>query len=200
MRDLVLFALCCCLAAAFWVSRDRGAQESRSERQAELYQLGAPQSMEESPERWLLLGDFAKGLRSHPSPDTYRKLASLYLVSADLEGRTVKTTAYNAEGMARVAGKALELFDPQGRQAAPELWRLGDKITPYGKPLFEVAAKPELETEGAWIRYSDAARWAVFRWDGDVLRGYLSDKEIILEGDAMVVGKLRWTWVELQDV
>jgi hypothetical protein len=194
MRDLLLLALCACLGVAFWWSSRQAAEQKRAQLQGELFGLGAPQTMEASPERSLLLGQFGQGLRAHPSAETYERLARLFLVGSQLQGQEVKASAYHAWGMARVLGKALQLFDAQGRPLQPRLWTLDGGLAPLGQ-MFEPAGAPTLAAEGPWLLYRDARRSAVFRWQGQAVSGYLSTAKISVEGDALLLaGKKAWVW------
>lgn len=195
MRDLLFFALSCVLAAAFWISSQQRAQERKELIQAELYDLGAPQTMQDSPERWLLLGQFSKGLRSEPSPETYEKLAALYLVSTDLDGRKVVASAVLPDGMGRVIGKSLEFFNSQGYPQKPKVWLLGDTMTSWDKPLFQAADRATLVADGAWLSYQDRQRWVLFRYLDGELQGFVSTQEISVDDDSVLIkGKRRWQW------
>ena len=199
MRDLILLAVYCGLAAAFWISSARRSEDRLLARQAQLYQLGAPQTMDDSPERSLLLGRFVQGLRANPSPETYQRLAPLFLASNNLKDRKVVALAFHADGMGRVIGKTVEFFDAQGRSMSPKLWTLGDKLVPWNKPIFEAGASPSLVADGWWLVYRDKSRWAVFRRFGDELRGYVSSKEIGIDDDTLLIeGKKAWVWSQGQ--
>jgi hypothetical protein len=199
MRDLLLFALCCGLAASFWLSSERRSQERAAALQQRLYQLGAPQSMTDSPERSLLLGDFAQGLRADPSPETYQKLAPLFLVSHGLKDGNVETSAFTSDLMGRVVGKQMEFFDAQGRSLLPRLWTLTDQVTTLDKPLFEADASPTLAADGPWLLYGDKVRTAAFRQFDEDLRGYVSGGKITIDGDVLLIdGEKSWTWVQGQ--
>jgi hypothetical protein len=199
MRDLILLAVCCGLAAAFWISSVRRSEDQVMARQALLYQLGAPQTMDDSPERSLLLGRFVQGLRAKPSPETYQKLAPLFLAGNDVKDRKVVALAFNDDSMGRVVGKTVEFFDAQGRSLSPKLWTLGNKLAPWNKPIFEAAASPSLVADGGWLVYRDKSRWAVFRQSGDELRGFISTKEIGIDNDTLLIeGKKAWRWSQGQ--
>lgn len=199
MRDILLFALCCCLALGYFVSSQRRHEQRAAQTQTELYQLGAPQTMENSPERSLLLGDFAKGLRSEPNGETYARLAPLFLATHDLKGRKVSASAFVSDGMARVVDKEVQFFDPKGEPAKPELWTLGKTVTGHEQPLFKAAPLVAFTADGPWLTYADKKRWAVFRFIGGELRGYISDKKLSVEGDGLLVdGKKTWVWSQGQ--
>lgn len=199
MRDVLLFAVCCCLAVGYWVSSQRRYDQRSASVQTELYQLGAPQTMEDSAERSLLLGDFAKGLRSDPNEKTYARLAPLFLVSHDLKERKVLASAYVGDGMARVADKELQFFDPEGESLEPKLWTLGKTVAPLDRPLFEAAPSVTLIADGPWLVYADKKRWALFRFFGGELHGYISDKKLRVKADEVLVdGKKRWIWSQGQ--
>lgn len=201
MRDLLLFAVCCGLAAAYWVTSQRRYEERSVAMQAELYQLGAPQTMDDSPERSLLLGEFAKGLRAEPREETYRKLAPLFLATHQTDGgkTSVLASAFHQEGMTRVAGKSLQFFDPRGDSVEPRLWKLGASLEASEKPLFEVAGPVTLVADWPWLVYGDKKRWAAFRFFGDELRGYISSKKISVDRDELLIdGKKAWRWSQGQ--
>lgn len=195
MRDLVLFAACCALAAAFWLSSSSRVEKRQEARQTELQQLGAPQGMEDSPERSLLQGDYAAGLKAEPSDSTYEKLAALYLVQHEVEGKGVITSAVLPDSMGRVLGDRLQFFDPLGKATTPRLSRLKVKGEPSQATPFRSAGAPEMVADGAWLVYRDKARWAVFRpWDGE-LEGWILDQELSVDGDAVLLkGQRTWTW------
>lgn len=195
MRDLLFFALCCLLAAAYQITGQRLAEDRHQARQRELYLLGAPQSMDNSPERWLLLGDFARGLRNEPSSETFEKLAPLFLASHDLKNRQVRATAYHNELLGRVIGKTIEFFDAKGEPLSPKLWLLGEQVSAWNKPLFETALSPTLVADGPWLLYQDNQRSAVFRMFGDTPRGFISTRELGIDEDVVTVdGKKTWLW------
>jgi hypothetical protein len=195
MRDLVIFLLCCALAAGYWATSQQRAKKRELALQQQLYQLGAPQTMKDSPQRYLLLGEFARGLRSQPDRETYRKLAPLFLASPKEKGPGVSALAFNDELMGRALGKSLELFDAEGAPLTPRLWSLsGDKATPWEKPLFEVASSPTLKGSGSWLLYGDKKRWAAFRLLDGRLHGYISGQEIRIDGETLVSGQKRWSW------
>lgn len=201
MRDLLLFALCCAMAAAFWVSSQRRSAERAAAMQRELAQLGAPQTMSDSPERWLLLGEFARGLRADPGEATYRKLAPLFLATHQVDGDKTKVLAhaFHLQGMARVAGQSLQFFDARAETVRPRLWTLGQTLESLDKPLFEATAPVTLVADGSWFVYGDKKRWAAFRFFGDELRGYVSTKKLSVDRDDLLVeGKKAWRWSQGQ--
>ena len=199
MRDVLLFAVCCCLAVGYWVSSQRRYDQRAADVQTELYQLGAPQTMEDSAERSLLLGDFAKGLRSDPTEKTYARLAPLYLASHDLKDRKVLASVVVSDGMARVAGKELQFFDPKGEPVKPKLWALGKTVASLDKPLFQTAPPVKLAADSPWLVFTDKKRWAIFRFFGGELRGYISDKKLSVDADDVLVeGKKSWVWSQGQ--
>ena len=199
MRDILLFAICCCLALGYFASSQRRHEQRAAQAQTELYQLGAPQTMNDSPQRSLLLGEFSKGLRSEPNGKTYARLAPLFLATHDLKGRKVLACAFLSDGMARVVGKEVQFFDPKGEPISAKLWMLGKTVASHDNPLFEAEPPVILATDGPWLTYNDKRRWAVFRFFGPELRGYISDKKLSVEGDDVLVeGKKNWVWTQGQ--
>jgi hypothetical protein len=192
-------ALCCALAGGTWLWGQRREQTRQQALQHDLVLLGAPQGMEESPERWLLLGDFARGLRAEPGPETFEKLASLFLASHDLKGRKVLAMAHRDDLLARVVGSSLEFFDAKGEPLTPRLWTLKEQVSPRQEALFIPGKEPALLDEGAWLVYSDKQRWALFRLFGEELRGFVSADPLNVEEDLVKVdGQNRWQWSQGQ--
>lgn len=197
MRDLLFFLACCGLAATFWqLSGSRVAQREAA-MQAELAQLGAPQEMDDSPERSLLRGDYLAGLQASPSESTYDQLAPLFLVSHELGGSQVLSSAFLPEGMGRALGDRLQFFQPDGRSSAPRLSRLSRQGASSSLPPFTASGQPALIADEGWLVYRDKVRWAAFRfWNGE-LDGWVSGEELTVEGDLLKMkGGPVWAWAE----
>ena len=200
MRNLVMFLLCCGVAAAFGLACRYAFQERAQSSQEHLFRLGAPQAMEASSERALLSGDFVQGLRENPEPQTYEKLAALFLVTHNLKSRTVVASAFHEKLMGRVIGESLEFFDQQARMTEPGMRALtDDKASSAEKTSLTVAQNAELWAEPPWLLYRDSRQHAAFRWRGDELEGFVHEKKLSVDEDDLVLedGR-RWNWSQAQ--
>lgn len=196
MRELFLFLGCVMLALGVWGwSRDR---EVVGRRQAErrLVGLGAADGLTPSPERSLLTGDFLIALQSTPSPETYARLAPVFLVSHELgkdeapRVQRVRAYAYTKDLMARVLGDTLQFFDPTGRSLQPSLMSLES-----GKPLLTAQGEAELRADGDWIVSRQGQQYGAFRPGPDGLVGFTANQAITAEHDTLTVGgAVEWRW------
>lgn len=196
MRDWVLLALCCAVAVGFWFTSRHRAEQRDRDRQERLYRLGASQTMEDSPERALLRGEFSEALRAGPRWETYERLAPLFLASHDLSDATVLSSAFNSELMARATSERVEFFDSRGRRLLPRLSTLQEPIAAGPQPHWKVRGAATLEAEGEWLLYRDSEQWAVFRLHDGEVHGYIGERAVEVDGDLVAMGTARWRWLE----
>lgn len=197
LRDLTLLAFCCLLAAGFWFSKSSQTEQAERLLQEDLYDLGAPQAMEESAERLMLRGDFRQALQSSPNPALYNLLAELFLVSFEVRTKPVSAYAFDDHMMMRVENDVLEFFDSQGRPLSPEVFELGEDIRLSSKPLFTCVGPLQIKNQSPWFLYRDQKRSLLVRLEGDQLKGYLSKKKLTVSDDEVLAdGVARWRWMD----
>ncbi len=197
LRDLTLLAFCCLLAAGFWFSKSAQTEQADRALQGELFELGAPQAMEDSAEKLMLRGDFRQALQSSPHPTLYGQLAELFLASFEIRETPSVASAFDEQLMIRVVGDRLEFFDAEGRPMSPSLYELDDNLRPSSKPLFSSAGPLQLKSYSPWFLYRDQKRSLLVRVEGDQLKGYLSTKKLTLKDDTVLIdGAVRWEWTD----
>ena len=202
MRDFWLFVGSLLLAVGVW-SWGHGQQVSEHQaRESELVGLGAPDGLETSPARSRLVGEYLSGLQSEPTSDEYRRLAELFLVSHDLDGKKVRALAHNPELMARVLGDEFQFFSPKGEPWLLELQNLETSSPSSSLETLSSSEPVALSVDGVWILSQQGKRFGLFRAHESIVLGYFSNKQLTVEGDTLLIdGKRSWVWQngELKD-
>ncbi len=177
------------LALGIW-GWNRGHEASKQvQAERRMVGLGAADGLTPSPERSLLTGDFLVALQATPSPETYARLAPVFLVSHELGKDEVRAYAYTKNLMARVLGDTLQFFDPAGRSLQPSLMSLESE-----KPRLTAKGEAELRVDGDWIVSRQGLQYGAFRRGPDELVGFIANQAITAEHDTLTVGEVEWRW------
>lgn len=192
LRDFLLFVLCCLLGLYFVTSQGQRQRVQAAERQEFLYQLGAPDMLEESAQKSLLEGDYLGGLKQDPDPNTFTALAELFLAGDGQD--KVPALAFTPELLGRVRKNRLEFFSRTGDPQQVKMFELGEEVKVSEQPLREVDPPFQLKAEGAWLLFRDQRGSLAFRVGSQKLNGYSSPDRLAVEGDSLVHEQHRWVY------